>query len=110
MAKEKIDILHEAKNVVHGPRHDSYGSPLDNHTRTAQLFTAYLSKKYPGITLDAVDVCMLNILQKVSRSANAVTRDNLVDIAGYAANVELIWDEEYEVSQRIQGAGTRPAD
>lgn len=78
-------ILTEAARAVDGPRRDDYGSPHNNHTRTAAMWSAYL-----GVTVTAEQVCFMNILQKVSRAANRVTRDTLVDIAGYARNVELV--------------------
>jgi hypothetical protein len=37
---------------------------------------------------------MLMVLLKVSRDANKVNRDNLVDICGYARNAEMIEDRE----------------
>jgi hypothetical protein len=85
---EQRSILAEAGDVVHGDRRKDYGSPLENHDRTAKLWSGYL-----GVPVTAEDVCMLNILQKVSRAKHALKRDNLVDIAGYAANVELIENE-----------------
>lgn len=81
-------VLEEANRIVNGARGADYGTPLDNHTRTAGLFAAYL-----GIPLTAEQVCFLNILQKISRGMNRVTRDTLVDIAGYAANVEMVQAE-----------------
>lgn len=78
-------ILAAAHHAVHGDRRADYGSPADNHARTALLWSAYL-----GVTVSATDVCMLNILQKVSRQRHACKRDNLVDIAGYAANADLL--------------------
>lgn len=87
-AGEQRSILAEAGDAVHGDRRKDYGSPLENHDRTAKLWSSYL-----GVTVTAEDVCMLNILQKISRARHAMKRDNLVDIAGYAANVELIENE-----------------
>lgn len=81
-------ILDEAHKAVHGARNEDYGHPLDNHGRTAAFFSAYL-----GIPITPEQVCFLNILQKVSRGMNSVTRDTLVDIAGYAANVEMVQQE-----------------
>lgn len=81
-------ILEEAVRAVHGARNDDYGSPLTNHSRTAAFWSAYL-----GIPISPEQVCMLNILQKVSRGMNRITRDTLVDISGYAANVEMIQAE-----------------
>lgn len=84
-------ILEEAAAIVSGPRRADYGTPLDNHSRTAALWNAYLATA-PGEVpraLDARDVCMLNILQKISRDRFYPKRDNLVDIAGYAENANL---------------------
>jgi len=78
-------ILDVAKTLVNGDRQHAYGVPEVNHERTAELWSAYLG---PDYHLTAHDVCMLNILQKVSRLAHAPTRDGHVDIAGYAENAE----------------------
>lgn len=83
-------ILEEAARIVGGDRQASYGTPLANHTVTAALFSAYLDAKYGEKgTLDADDVCWFNILQKCARDAFKPKRDNLVDVAGYARNIEL---------------------
>lgn len=74
-------VLTEAEAIVHGARRQQYGTPMENHTRTAEMWSAYL-----GVPISAQDVCMLNVLQKVSRARCSVTRDTLVDIAGYAEN------------------------
>jgi hypothetical protein len=89
------NILQEAQRIVHGPRRDEYGTPLQNHTRTANFWNEYLGKRCPGIQLTAEDVCYMNILQKVARkvTTDKITRDGIVDIAGYAANIELVMDE-----------------
>ena len=96
---ENPNILIEANNIVHGDRNEAYGHPKDNHTTTAILFSHFLKRKYGkgmGTTplLDAEDVCFFNILQKISRAANSYRRDNLVDIAGFAANIEMIKNQE----------------
>lgn len=88
-------ILSEAAAVVDGPRQREYGSPELNHQRTADLWTTYLRGKC-GLeyNLTSEDVCFLNILQKVSRGINGITRDTLIDIAGYARNIEIIQDAD----------------
>jgi len=85
------NILTDADKVTSGARREHYGKPEDNHDCTAQMMIAYLERAY-GVTvpLTAVDVCYFNILQKISRLANTYHRDGLVDIAGYARNVEMI--------------------
>lgn len=84
-------ILLEAEGIVHGARQADYGHPRDNHARTAALWNAYITGKYNASSgLNAEDVCFLMVLQKISRQMNAPKRDNLVDIAGYTANIEML--------------------
>ncbi len=78
-------ILTEAAHLVHGERRAAYGDPSVNHGRTADLWSSYL-----GVPITPRQVCMMNILQKISRDAFAPKHDNLVDIAGYAANAEML--------------------
>jgi hypothetical protein len=87
-------VLEEAQRLVNGARGSDYGHPLDNHTATAELFAIYCERKYGmRILFDADDVCWFNILQKCSRDANAPKRDNLVDVSGYAENIQIVRDE-----------------
>jgi len=76
-------ILSEAHEIVNGDRHQDYGKPEVNHARTAQMWSDYL-----GIVVTPRQVCMMNILQKISRDVHRTKRDNLVDIAGWAENAE----------------------
>jgi hypothetical protein len=86
--KPEGSVLLEAEAAVNGPRNKSYGHPADNHDRTARLWQAWLDIRCGHI--NASDVCILNILQKVSRLANGYHRDSCVDIAGYAENLSII--------------------
>lgn len=81
-------VCEEAQRIIHGPRRTDYGHPLDNHTRTAALWAAYL-----GVAITPEQVCFLNVLQKVARSQQAITRDTLTDICGFAGNIELVQNE-----------------
>lgn len=78
-------VLEEAKSIVGGARQADYGTPLENHQRTADLWNAYLGTQ----AITPRMVCMMNVLQKVSRDRHAPKHDNLVDIAGYAENAHL---------------------
>lgn len=82
------NILTKATALVQGDRQDDYGHPLDNHHRTAELWSFWLGSK-----VTPEDVCIMNILQKVARFKHLITEDGLVDIAGYAANIGMMWDE-----------------
>ena len=80
---DDMNILQEAGEIVCGDRHDDYGHPMANHSRTAAMWSAYL-----GIEINARQVCWMNVLQKASRDAHHTKRDNLVDGAGYLENAE----------------------
>lgn len=96
----KETILEKAERVVMGNREEAYGHPKMNHMCTATMWNAYLDRRgdalglKQGVILRAEDVCFLNILQKVSRCANKITKDNLADIAGWAYCVERIFDAD----------------
>lgn len=90
--KNPPSVLEEAAELVNGDRQQAYGHPRDNHACTAALWNAYIERTTHAGTmqLDAFDVCMLNILQKVSRLAHSRHRDGLVDLAGFAANADMV--------------------
>ena len=79
-------ILVEAHQLVNGDRQASYGSPAENFSRIADLWSAYLGK---AVTAKDVAICMA--LLKLAREANRHKVDNLLDAVGYialAADVE----------------------
>lgn len=85
-----MNILEEANQLVNGDRNKDYGSPLEDFTRTARLWSVILGVE---VTPEQVGMCM--ILLKVSRQCNKHKRDNLVDIAGYAHTLEKVFDEKF---------------
>ena len=101
--EHKIDVSKKTKNVatkaieiVHGERNKHYGHPKDNHGCTATLLNGWLRKRFnltpDQLTLNPRDVCVINILQKLSRDAHSPKEDNMVDICGYALNMEIVSD------------------
>jgi hypothetical protein len=88
------NILQEADKITGGERHDSYGHPRLDFSRTSQLWSAFL-----GIEITPEQVPLMMILLKVSREANKHKRDNLTDIAGYARTREML-DEAVLSSQK----------
>ncbi len=91
-----LELAHEAAAVVRD-RMASYGPPGENHGCTAALWGAYLERRRQAcdrrgetFELDAQDVCWLNVLQKVSREANARGGDNRLDVMGFAINAEIV--------------------
>ena len=85
----RAEILDEAKNIVTGFRETSYGSPEDNFELIAELWTAYVHKRWSLSRVQyicAEDVTNMMILLKVARNATGRGKDdNYIDIAGYAA-------------------------
>lgn len=94
---ESQSILDEAKSIVSGARRKAYGHPENNFQRIADLWAAYLRCAYPtfdvGVTRE--DVALMMILMKVARLIESPDhRDSLVDLAGYAATIELLWENK----------------
>lgn len=90
-----VTILQEAQALVHGARNADYGHPADDFEAVAKAFNAYIKKKYKIANyLEATDVPIFQMIVKIMREANKPKRDNLVDIAGYAATLEMVHDAQ----------------
>ena len=77
----RANILDAAKACVCGKREDDYGTPEDNFGVIAKLWTAYT-----GAKIEPQDVAAMMILLKIGRiSSGSLSRDNWIDVAGYAA-------------------------
>lgn len=89
-----------ARDYTCGDRDVEYGTPTQNLSDCAALFTAYLEGKTRGrcigstcgnklagqYELTAEDVAWLNVLQKMARTFNGKTKeDTYIDAAAYAA-------------------------
>lgn len=80
----------EAVFLVTGDRDDDYGHPLQDHTRTALMWSAII-----GTEVTAEQVCLCMAALKISRECHKPKRDNLVDGIGYLMNA-------YECSERAE--------
>jgi len=90
-------ILEEAARCTSQDRNEDYGHPRDNIENTAALWNSYLQRRglFKGFTcMTGHDVAMMMVLVKISRDANKRTRDNLVDIAGWARVAEMLDENE----------------
>jgi hypothetical protein len=84
-------VAQEAHRLVLGDRGASYGHPIFDMTRSADMLTALLRDKLkPGARLEAEDIGQTMICVKQSRHRNAAKRDNLTDTAGYALTLQMI--------------------
>ena len=87
-----VSVAYEAQSIVLGARRFTYGHPLDNFERIADLFNATLREKL-NTKLDIGDVAMLMIQVKIAREMNAQKQDNLTDIVGYALAADAAYAE-----------------
>ncbi len=85
-----------ANNIVNGDRRAAFGHPLDEMTRTGQMWGAILG--VPSITGEQVALCMIAV--KLSRQVNRSGFDNLTDIAGYAECIAKIEQERIARKER----------
>lgn len=77
-------ITSEAERAVYGDRHDDYGHPREDFTRTAIIWTGLLQHKLADgehITPEDMARCMIGV--KLARDVHRPKRDNRVDGAGY---------------------------
>lgn len=82
-------ICGEADRLVAGARQEAYGHPSEDLARTGTMWSALLGLPQP-IPAWKVGLCMIAL--KMSRECNTPKRDNLVDIAGYARTIELVYE------------------
>lgn len=76
---DRVVVLMEAAHLIVGARDVTYGSPLENHSRIAQLWSVVLKREVQPYE---VAICMA--LVKVARLVESPEhRDSYVDAAGY---------------------------
>ena len=89
-------ILEEAQRLVHGDRGEAYGHPLDDFSRTAEIWSAIL-----GIPVSAEQVSLCMVGLKISREVNKPKRDNRTDGAGYFETLDMVREERAR-RERVQ--------
>ncbi len=107
-AELRAEILDTARSCVCADRNLQYGEPEDSFRMIGELWGRYIAEKCLGlfigkdrepccrVEIKPEDVAMLMVLFKVCRGATGehITKDTLVDIAGYAACAAGMIDEE----------------
>lgn len=85
MDSETTNIAEDAVEVKDGDRQAAYGDAVINHKRIARMWSDIIGAP---VTAKQVALCMIQV--KISREINAPSRDNLVDLVGYALVAEDI--------------------
>lgn len=89
----RAEVLKKAERITTGEREQAYGSPEDNFTMIAGMWSAYLQTP-----ITPEDVATMMILLKTARvKSGHGSDDNWVDIAGYAACGAEIQSKDPEV-------------
>ena len=88
----RAEVLSEATDLITGDRNVSYGTPTQNFTNIAEMWTTrFKHLLLPEARFEASDVGDAMILLKVARNIADTKRDTYVDIAGYAG---CAWEAE----------------
>ena len=92
------DTLLKAADLVGGDRARQHGDKLENHTKIAMLWNAWLLiRRNPGSDLTAIDVAqMMSLLKKARTQSGDYNPDDLIDDAGYtgvAAEIASLIEE-----------------
>ena len=102
----RLDTLKAAAECVYGSREEDYGSPEDNFSVIAGLWTAYT-----GTDVTPKDVAMMMALLKIARAKAGSKPDTYVDLAGYAAcGAEISAREPKRTAKRTATAGGTEAE
>jgi len=81
--EKRSNFLQDVENTVYGERQDQYGNPENSFNRIAEYWSTLF-----GITVTPQQVAMAMILLKIAREQSNPKRDNRIDMAGYAENLE----------------------
>lgn len=98
-------ILTKAEGLVHGDRNQSYGSPVEDFTRTVGMINSLFAHKL-NQPLTAEDFARIMVCCKLSRSVHTYRQDNYVDGAGYFECADWCARDggQEPASQRVAGA------
>lgn len=102
-----MDSFVDKIKEVMSERQGDYASPSDNHGLTAAMFELWMRSAHKHrifnladgdpMKFTAEDVCVFNVIQKLSRMAYGTHDDSWLDIVGYAENVARLKDGQRNV-------------
>lgn len=87
MLEQRETILEEAQRITSGDRRKEYGSARKQLFVMSGLWSVII-----GAPVSPAQAGLCLLMLKVSREMHAHKRDNLVDMAGYARVLEMLYD------------------
>jgi|694.fasta_scaffold112129_4 hypothetical protein len=95
------EIISEAYNLITGQRQNDYDHPLEDYSRTVDIFRAIT-----GINLSAEEGIMFMVSMKLSRLANELNNelnvpDNTRDAIGYLGCLNMVRRKQREEQSEI---------
>ena len=95
------EIISEAYNLITGQRQNDYDHPLEDYSRTVDIFRAIT-----GINLSAEEGIMFMVSMKLSRLANELNNelnvpDNTRDAIGYLGCLNMVRRKQREEQSKI---------
>ncbi len=107
--KKATEFATRAAELVGGDRAKTHGTKLENFTKIATLWNAYLTiRREPAAPLDAGDHAMMMVLLKIARTQHGgFNLDDLIDMAGYstcAAEVMVAIEDAAEAERAEMAA------
>lgn len=83
-------VLEEAARIIAGPRREDYGPVQDSFAEVGIMWGVLLG--IPALRPEQVAQCMCAL--KLCREIRGHKRDSMVDLAGYAALIDIIHEEQ----------------
>jgi len=105
LSDAKRELLEEAAALVSGDRAVDYGDATVNHMRIAEFWNAWIMNRTWQGPLTAYDVSMMMALVKFARCQQKPAHDSHVDIAGYAAVSEKIYEDLVGIKEEQNDGG-----
>ena len=114
MSKQnRTHVLSEADRLVNGDRNVDYGDPISDFRTTAEMWSAYLSRRIGSpVSLLPHDVAAMMMCLKISRISWVPDKeDNWVDLAGYAAcGWDCVLEEDRDSDVPADEPSNNPAE
>lgn len=92
-------VTEEGERLTQEARHHSYGPPHLDFAKVTGMSMALWGRGPQS----PIEHAMYMILVKLSRLQNSYDRDSVVDICGYARNIEMIVDAEGKDGEESSG-------